>query len=655
MKAQRQRLVVIGNGMVGYRFCRDLVQHAPDRYRVVVFAEEERPAYDRIHLTAVLRGDRIDSLVLAPRSWYGQNRIELILNDPVVSIDRRRSTVVASSGREEAYDFLVVATGAQPVVPAFPGCDLPGVLTYRGANDVLTARLHSHRCASAAVLGGGLLGLEVAKALAEMSIETYAIESASHLLPRQLDPLSADLVHEQIERTGVRIAVQRRVQGIRLEPHCLLVDLEDSPPIAVDLVIVATGVRPRDQLARAAGLVVDDRRGGIAVDDFLTTSDPRIFAIGDCARHAGIAYGLVGPGYQMARVTAERLAGSDTAFRGGDQSCRLNVGGVEVAVLGDYASADAREVVYQEGAVRRTLLLRRECIVGVRCIGPWPSLIAVERAMAERRPLNFAEIHRFGRSGDLWTEGDPEITTIRGYADTALICHCSNVTFGDVREEIARGRNTLAALGASTGAGAVCGTCRPVLAQLCGAPAVRGPAPPVRARWPLLVASLAALAGVGGFVGVTPLQVELEGPIEWLSQFWRDSAGKKLSGFVLLGVAALGLVLSLRKRVRKLRRTPLSWFRSFHAAIGALTLTVLLAHTGMHMGGNLNRLLLVTFLGVVATGGMLGVATASSGRAGGPSAAALRRFRTWLMGSHWLFLWLLPVLIAFHVVAVYYF
>jgi len=652
MKQERKHLVVVGNGMVGFRFCRELTQRAPDAYRVTVFAEEERPAYDRIHLTSVLRGQCVDDLSLAPRSWYQQRRIELMLNDPVVSIDRRRGVVVSSSGREVAFDHLVLATGAEATVPAIPGCDQPGVLTYRTANDVLTTRLHARRCSSAAVLGGGLLGLEVARALAEMDIETYVIEAAVHLMPRQLDPLSADLVHEQIERGGVRIAVQRRVHAIRQETHSLLVELRDSPPIAVDLVLIAAGVRPRDQLARAAGLVVDDRRGGVAVDDQLLTSDPRITAIGDCARHAGIAYGLVAPGYQMARVAAERLAGGAASFTGCDMSCRLNIAGVEVAALGDYDASDARPIVYQEGEIRRTLMMRDNTIAGVRCIGPWPSLIAVERAIAERRPLSVAEMNRFSRSGDVWTEGDPEVTTIRGYGDAAILCHCTNVSFGDVRCEMARGCVTMASIGTSTGAGTVCGSCRPILAQLCGDRSAPGP---VRARWPLLAASLAALAGVGAFAGMTPLQIELDGPIEWLSRFWRDAEGKQLSGFSLVGASALGLTLSLRKRIRLMRRTSLSWFRLLHAVIGALALGLLLAHTGLHTGNNLNRGLLFTFLGVVATGAMVGVVTASSGRAGGMSAAALRRARTWLMGSHWLFLWVLPVLIAFHVIAVYYF
>ncbi len=166
-------------------------------------------------------------------------------------------------------------------------------------------------------------------------------------------------------------------------------------------------------------------------------------------------------------------------------SCRLNVAGVEVAALGDYAASDARPIVYQEGEIRRTLMMRDHTIVGVRCIGPWPSLIAVERAIAEQRPLSFAEMNRFSRSGDVWTEGDPEVTTIRGYGDAAVVCHCANVSFGDVRCEVARGSVTLASVATATGAGTVCGACRPLLAQLCGDRSAPGP---VRARWPLLAA-----------------------------------------------------------------------------------------------------------------------------------------------------------------------
>jgi nitrite reductase (NADH) large subunit len=240
---------------------------------------------------------------------------------------------------------------------------------------------------------------------------------------------------------------------------------------------------------------------------------------------------------------------------------------------------------------------------------------------------------------------------VAGYPDAALVCHCARASFGDVRTQIARGCSTLAAIGAATGAGTVCGTCRPLLVQLTGDRA----GGPVRARWPLLVASLAALAGVGAFAGLAPLPLAADGPIEWLSRLWRDQAGKHLSGYLLVGVSSAALVLSLRKRAPALRRTPLTWFRTAHAVIGCLTLVFLVAHTGMHAGANLNRALLVTFLAVLVTGALVGVATASSGRLGGPSAAALRRTRAWLMGGHWVFLWLLPVLVAFHVIAIFYF
>lgn len=421
MSSTRPRLVVAGNGVVSHRFCRELIQRAAGRYRITVIGEERRPAYDRVRLGAVLGGAPIDDLSLAPPAWYQRHGIELVLGDPVVSIDRRRGAVATANWRELRYDVLVLATGARPTLPRIPGIDLPGVLTCRTADDVLTARMQSRRCASAAVLGGGLLGLEVARGLADMGLQAHVIEAAPHLLPRQLDQRSADLVHEQTQRSGVRVAVNRRLRAIRRGPFDLTLVMEDSPPLSVDMVVVAAGVRPRDRLARQAGLVVDERAGGVVVDDRLVTSDPRILAIGDCARHRGVAYGLAGPGYQMARVAAERLAGARSQFRGADLSCRLNVAGIEVAALGERDARGAREVVHQDGGRRRVLLVRGDRVVGLRCVGPWPALPAIERAMAERRRVGAAELARFARTGEPWErrpilvqlDGDPGDVVVR--------------------------------------------------------------------------------------------------------------------------------------------------------------------------------------------------------------------------------------------------
>lgn len=633
----RPTVLVAGNGMVGFRFCRELVARAGDRVRIVVYGEEDRPAYDRVHLTQLFDTRRHDELALAPRSWYAHNGVELHVGDPIAWIDRRERRARSRSGREIRYDTLVLATGADPVEPPIPGLDLPGVFLYRTAADLLAIKLHTLRAGSAAVLGGGLLGLEVAAALARLGLATSVIEPARHLLPRQLDAISADIVASDLARRGIQIHTATRARAIRHRMGLLVVELDRTEPLAVDLVVVAAGVRPRDGLAAAAGLAVDEDEGGILVDDRLTTSDPDILAIGDCARHAGVSYGLVGPGYEMARVAAERLASRDDSarFTGADRSCRLSVAGIEVAALGEH-DAGGRPLVFHDGEVRRTLILRAGAVVGARAVGPWPRIDEIELAITSGRRLLAQEIDRFCRTGDPFIARAPDRGAVGRWPDAALACRCARVTCGAVRAEIARGCSSLAALGAATGAGTVCGSCRPALAQLW-----TGKARPRRAGV-LAAASALALAAVAGFVIAPPFSLDGAGPlIDWMSSFWLRGGHKVASGFALAGAAGAALALMATRRLWR-RRGAL--FVALHALVGVSAMAVLVGHTGLHAGDNLNRALLVSFLGAIATGGALGL-----------TSLVARRARSPLLWGHLLLLGALPVLLAFHIVAVFYF
>ena len=639
MTTSRPTVLVAGNGMVGFRFCRELVARAADRYRLVVYGEEERPAYDRVHLTQLFDDRRLDDLALAPRAWYSQNGIELHVGDPIAWIDRRERRARSRSGRELRYDNLVLATGADPAEPPIHGLDLPGVFLYRTAADLLAIKLHARRANSAAVLGGGLLGLEVAAALGRLGLHTSVIEPARHLLPRQLDPISADIVASDLRRRGLEILEGTRPRAIRHRMGLLVIELDRGDPLPVDMVVVAAGVRPRDGLASAAGIAVDEEEGGILVDDHLVTSDPHILAIGDCARHAGVTYGLVGPGYEMARVAAERLANrTETAvFGGADRSCRLSVAGIEVAALGEH-DAGGRPLVFHDGEVRRTIILRAGAVIGARSVGPWPRIDEMELAIASGRRLLAQEIDRFCKTGDPFIARAPGRGAVSRWPDAALACRCARVTCGAVRAEVARGCSSLVALGAATGAGTVCGSCRPALAQLW-----TGKDRPRRVGGGIAAISALAVAAVAAFMLAPPLTVDgSSGVFDWLSAFWLRSGHKMASGFVLAGSAGAALALIATRRLWRTRRGPL--FVGLHALVGVTAMGVLVAHTGLHAGDNLNRALLIAFLGAIGTGGALGL-----------TALIARRGRTPLLWSHLILLGALPVLLAFHIVAVFYF
>src|SRR5438067_1306622 len=301
-------VVVVGNGMVGHRFCERLATHDRDRrLRIVCFGEERRAAYDRVHLTAYMSGKNADALVLADAAWYASCGITLHLGERVIEIDRTARIVVSSAGRRVAYDALVLATGSAPFVPAIPGVETPGVFVYRTIEDLDAIRAWSARARRAAVIGGGLLGLEAAKAVHDLGLEVHVVEFAPRLMPRQVDAAGGEVLRRKIAALGVHVHTGMQTQAILGTDAVTGLRFAAGDDLVVDMVVVSAGIRPRDELARTAGLEVGPR-GGIVVDAQLRTSDPDVFCIGESALAGGMIYGLVGPGYEMAEGALRRHA-----------------------------------------------------------------------------------------------------------------------------------------------------------------------------------------------------------------------------------------------------------------------------------------------------------------------------------------------------------
>ena len=320
------RLVVVGNGMVGHRLVESLRARDSDgRYEVIVLAEEARPAYDRVRLTAWFDDEPLD---LSPVEG-----VDLRLGEAAVALDRAGHKVIMASGTLE-YDTLVLATGSYPFVPPVPGRDLTGCFVYRTIDDLHALSAYANGRGTGVVVGGGLLGLEAANALRRLGLSTHVVELAPRLMPLQVDEAGGAMLRRHVEDLGLTIHTGRMLQ--RVEPRDGVVGrivFEDSGVLSADVVVFAAGVRPRDDLARAAGLAVG-ARGGIVVDNACRTSDPDIYAIGECAAIDGTVYGLVAPGYAMAEVVADRLLGGESTFPGADTSTKLKLLGVDVASFG---------------------------------------------------------------------------------------------------------------------------------------------------------------------------------------------------------------------------------------------------------------------------------------------------------------------------------
>jgi NAD(P)H-dependent nitrite reductase small subunit len=369
--ARRRRLVVIGNGMAGMRVVEELLELAPEVYDITVFGAESEAHYNRILLSPVLAGEqRPEDITLHAAEWYAAQRITLHAGDPVIEIDRRRRIAKSASGREVAYDRLLIATGSKPVALPIPGADLPGVMTFRDLADVRSMLEAAARYTKAAVIGGGLLGLEAADALARRGMKVTVVHQFAALMERQLDASAAALLKASLESRGLRFQMATRTVRVLGDGRASGLKFEQGGTLEADLVVMAAGVQPNIELARRAGLRCDR---GILVDDTLQTFDPSIYAVGECVQHRNRTFGVVAPLWEQARVCAIHLAELGVSrYRGSVPAARLKVTGVELYSAGDFAAEGGGEALVLRDPKRRIykrLVIRDQRLCGILLYG----------------------------------------------------------------------------------------------------------------------------------------------------------------------------------------------------------------------------------------------------------------------------------------------
>jgi nitrite reductase (NADH) large subunit len=466
-KGRRNSLIVIGNGMVSYKLCELLSEYDADGFDISVFCEEPRPAYDRVKLTSFFEKESADELLLANADWYKERKIRLLLGERAVRVDRGRRAVLSSSGEWVRFDNVVLATGSAPFVPPIPGVQKQGVFVYRTIEDLVAIREYAKTAKIGAVLGGGLLGLEAAKAVNDLGLQTHVIEFAPRLMPRQLDAAGGRLLAKTVEALGVKVHTQRAATNILGGDRVEGLAFKDGETLECDLIVISAGIRPRDELAREAGLALGER-GGILVDDHLRTSDQDIFAIGECALHQGTLYGLVAPGYQMAEVCARTLTGADAKFTATDQSAKLKLLGTDVASFGDpFSEANGERTISYEDLVKgvyKKLVISadRTRLVGGILVGDAAEYATLTQLLRSNEALPAApEELLFGaRDG-----GKTKLTL----SDSAQVCSCNNVSKGQVCKAVRSGICSLSDLKKATKAGTGCGGCVPLVTDLLNA------------------------------------------------------------------------------------------------------------------------------------------------------------------------------------------
>jgi len=464
------KIVIIGNGMVGYKFCEKLLTKQGDQsFELIVFGEEMRPAYDRVHLSEYFAGKSADDLTLAPAEWYAGKGIRLHLGAPVQSSDRVNKTVHSFKGITESYDWLVMATGSSAFVPPIPGVEKEGVFIYRTIEDLEMMTTYARHAKKGAVIGGGLLGLEAAKAMLDLGItDTQVIEFAPRLMPRQIDEAGSNTLRAKLEGLGLHIRTNTNTTAILGDEHITGMQFANDTTIDVDMLVISAGIKPRDELAKLCGLETG-HRGGIVVNDQLQTTDPQIFAIGECALYKGMIYGLVAPGYEMADVVATNLTGGGKAFTGYDMSTKLKLIGIDVASFGEpfVHPQDGRSIVWEDtlkGVYKRINISKdgKQLLGGV-LVGDAEQYNMLLQTCKNKvvLPPNPEDVILGARGG---AEAGAGVISL---PEDAMICSCEGITKQAICQSVTdQGCETVDAVKKCTKAGTGCGGCVPMLKDL---------------------------------------------------------------------------------------------------------------------------------------------------------------------------------------------
>ncbi|MGG1247030.1 NADPH-nitrite reductase [Bacillus spizizenii] len=461
----KKQLVLVGNGMAGVRAIEEILSVAKDEFQITIFGAEPHPNYNRILLSKVLQGDTdIKDITLNDWDWYEENNIQLYTNETVIKVDTENKTVITDTDRIQPYDELILATGSVPFILPIPGADKKGVTAFRDIKDTDTMLAESKQYKKAAVIGGGLLGLEAARGLLNLGMDVSVIHLAPFLMERQLDATAGRLLQNELEKQGMTFLLEKQTEEIVGDGRVEGLRFKDGTSIEADLVVMAVGIRPNTQLGAESGVPVNR---GIIVNDYMQTEIPHIYAVGECAEHRGIAYGLVAPLYEQAKVLAKHICGIETKpYEGSVLSTQLKVSGVEVFSAGDFNESDEKKAIKvfdEQDGIYKKIVLKGNQIVGAVLFGDSSegnrllSMIQKEADITETSKISILQ--------PLNQEAGTSITA--AMSDDEIICGCNGVSKGSIIQSIQeKGCSSTDEIKACTGASRSCGGCKPLVEEI---------------------------------------------------------------------------------------------------------------------------------------------------------------------------------------------
>ncbi|MFD3198223.1 NADPH-nitrite reductase, partial [Bacillus sp. LR_5] len=453
------------NGMAGVRAIEEILSVAKDEFQITIFGAEPHPNYNRILLSKVLQGDTdIKDITLNDWDWYEENNIQLYTNETVIKVDTENKTVITDADRIQPYDELILATGSVPFILPIPGADKKGVTAFRDIKDTDTMLAASKQYKKAAVIGGGLLGLEAARGLLNLGMDVSVIHLAPFLMERQLDATAGRLLQNELEKQGMTFLLEKQTEEIVGDDRVEGLRFKDGTSIEADLVVMAVGIRPNTTLGAESGIPVNR---GIIVNDYMQTEIPHIYAVGECAEHRGIAYGLVAPLYEQAKVLAKHICGIETKpYEGSVLSTQLKVSGVEVFSAGDFNESEEKKAIKvfdEQDGIYKKIVLRGNQIVGAVLFGDSSegnrlfSMIQKEADISETSKISILQ--------PLSQEAGTSITA--AMSDDEIICGCNGVSKGAIIQAIQeKGCSSTDEIKACTGASRSCGGCKPLVEEI---------------------------------------------------------------------------------------------------------------------------------------------------------------------------------------------
>lgn len=457
----RSKLVIIGNGMAGVKCVEEIIALEPDTYEIVIYGNEPRPNYNRIMLSKVLQGEHsLQDIIINDWTWYAEHHIRLCTGETVHRIDTRGKYIETESGLKETYDVLILATGSSPFIPPIPGIDKERVMSFRTIDDCTRMSDYSKIYRKAAVIGGGLLGLEAARGLLHLGMEAVVVHNAPYIMNRQLDQKAATMLQQELEGQGMSFLLAKNTQKITGRSQVQGLQFTDGSKLEAQVVIVAVGIRPNVDLARRSGIATNR---AIMVDDYMRTSVPDIYAVGECAEHRGISYGLVAPLYEQGKVLARTLCGQETPeYKGSIPYSQLKVSGVDVFSAGEISGEGMQTAIQHLDGIQGTykkVLMQAGKVRGAILFGDTTEGTALLGLV--QRGADVAELAP--------REGAPDPAEMAAAALPAqeTVCACNNVTKAAIMKAIQeQGLETADQVKEQTKASGSCGGCRPMVAAL---------------------------------------------------------------------------------------------------------------------------------------------------------------------------------------------